>query len=99
MATRPAQTANAGATVSRGPRVRGNTRWCARRLVRVPVRVPVAVAGLLLVLFRLLDDQSLGRQEHAGDGGGVLHRGAGDLDRGDNTLRRQGAVPPGGGVV
>src|ERR1700722_19474491 len=65
----------------------------------VAVAVAVAVVSASLVLFRLLDDEGFSRQEHAGDGGGVLHRGAGDLDRVDDALGYQVAVLAGGGVV
>src|ERR1700722_995300 len=90
-----------GATASVAPRSRGMRLLRLLRfadLVRVTVRVAVVV-GPRLLLFRLLDDQRFGRQEHAGDGGGVLHRGAGDLDRVDDALRHQVAVLAGGGVV
>ena len=62
--------------------------------------VPVAVTGRggLLVLG-LLDDQRLGRQQHAGDRGGVDQRGAGDLDRVEDALGDQVAVLAGRGVV
>src|SRR5579872_1080211 len=66
-------------------------------LVAVAVAVAIARGGLLL--FRLLDHQGLGGQQHAGDRRGVLHGGPGDLDRVDDALGHQVAVLAGGGVV
>src|SRR5271166_3957442 len=60
--------------------------------------VPVTVGrgGLLL---RLLADEHLGGQQHAGDRRGVLDSRARHLDRVDDALRYQVAVLAGRGVV
>src|SRR6266508_564839 len=65
----------------------------------VAVPVAVTVTGRLgLFLFRLVDDQGLGRQQHAGDRAGVDQRGTGDLDRVEDALGDQVAVLAGVGV-
>src|ERR1700722_14193162 len=81
--------AKRGATANRGPASAGD----ANGLVRVPVAVTVLGR---LVVSRLLDDQGLGREQHAGDGSGILHRGTSDLDRVDDALGDQVAVLAGG---
>ncbi|EME96580.1 DNA polymerase II large subunit [Streptomyces mobaraensis NBRC 13819 = DSM 40847] len=55
------------------------------------------MAGLGL-LFLLLDDQGLGREQQGGDGGRVLQGGAGDLHRVDDAGGDQVAVLAGRGV-
>src|SRR4051812_22891412 len=60
--------------------------------------VAVTVTGFGLRLGRPLRDDGLGRQQHAGDRGRVTNRGAGDLDRVDDTGLHQVAVLPGCGV-
>src|SRR4051812_237143 len=65
----------------------------ARCLVRVAVTA-VTVTGVGLLLRRLLRDDRLGRQQHAGDRGGVADRGAGHLHRVDDPLLDEVAVLP-----
>src|SRR3954453_10119233 len=60
--------------------------------------VAVTVPGFGLLLGRPLRDDGLGRQQHAGDRGRVAYRGAGDLDRVDDTGLHQVAVLPGRGI-
>src|SRR3954451_23310156 len=60
--------------------------------------VAVTVPGFGLRLRRPLRDDGLGRQQHAGDRGRVTNRGAGDLDRVDDTGLYQVAVLTGRGV-
>src|SRR3954471_4249252 len=60
--------------------------------------VAVTVTGFGLRLGRPLRDDGLGRQQHAGDRGRVTNRGAGDLDRVDDTGLHQVAVLPGRGI-
>ena len=57
-----------------------------------PAAVVVAAAGAGLLLLRDVGDQRLRRQDHRGDGGGVLERGAGDLGRVDDALLEEVAV-------
>src|SRR3954471_17481697 len=74
-------------------RAKGGGRRSAVGLVAVAVAaVAVAMTRVGLLLRRLLRDDRLGRQQHAGDGGGVADRGAGDLDRVDDPLLDQVAV-------
>src|SRR3954467_2906794 len=60
--------------------------------------VAVTVPGFGLLLGRPLRDDGLGCQQHAGDRGSVAYRGAGDLDRVDDTGLHQVAVLPGRGI-
>src|SRR6476659_647315 len=57
----------------------------------VAVAVTVATGSGVLVL-RLVDDERVGREDHRRDGLGVAQRGAGDLDRVDDTGRDEVAV-------
>lgn len=69
-----------------GRRFSGALRYwlLASRLVRVTV-VRVTETGLGFFLFRLLDDEGLGGQQHRGDRRGILKSRPSDLDRVDNA--------------
>ena len=64
----------------------------------VPVAVPVPTSGGSGLLFLLLHDQGVGREDHRGDRRGVAQRGPGDLDRVDDAGLDQVLVVAGGGV-
>ena len=74
-------------------------RSCWERVAQWPWPWPWPSRAGRVVVLRLVDDQGLGRQQHAGDRGGVDERGAGDLDRVEDALGDQVAVLLGGGVV
>src|SRR5215831_18402784 len=52
---------------------------CAPPATGLEVHVTAAGGGRCLLLFRLLGDYCLGREEQTGNGGSVLQRGTGDL--------------------
>src|SRR5882672_11187575 len=60
----------------------GELRWLEARAVTVPVTaVRVAVGGMVVRLFRLLDDQALRGEQQRSHRGRVHERRLGDLDR------------------
>src|SRR6476469_4212279 len=69
------------------------------RLVIKIAAITAAIGGERRLLFRDVRDERLRRQDHRGDGGGVLERGAGHLGGVDDALLEEVAVLAGEGVV
>src|ERR1017187_5686305 len=80
-------------------RTGGSSGALALGLDLVLVAVPVAVGRGRVLLFRLLDHESLRGQQHAGDRRGVLHGRPGHLHGVNDTLSNQVAVLTSGRVV